>query len=123
MPARNTVFLALALAWAETLGITDIFIGANALDYSGYPDCRPEFIAAFEKLANLATKAGAHGAKFRIHAPLIELSKADIIRRAFALKNWISRLRIAVMTRFRTGAPAAGVIRASCAGKVFARLA
>lgn len=86
VPARNTVFLALALAWAETLGITDIFIGANALDYSGYPDCRPEFIAAFEKLANLATKAGAHGAKFRIHAPLIELSKADIIRRAFALK-------------------------------------
>jgi 7-cyano-7-deazaguanine synthase len=86
VPARNTVFLALALAWAETLAITDIFIGANALDYSGYPDCRPEFIAAFEMLANLATKAGKQGAKFKIHAPLIELSKADIIRRAFALK-------------------------------------
>jgi 7-cyano-7-deazaguanine synthase len=80
VPARNTVMLALALAWAEVLGGRDIFIGVNAVDYSGYPDCRPEFIAAFEKLANLATKAGTEQGNFRIHAPLIELSKADIIR-------------------------------------------
>ncbi|MEZ5549343.1 MAG: 7-cyano-7-deazaguanine synthase QueC [Pseudomonadales bacterium] len=80
VPARNTVFLSLALAWAEVLGARDIFIGANAVDYSGYPDCRPEFIAAFESLANLATRAGVEGDGFRIHAPLISLSKADIIR-------------------------------------------
>jgi 7-cyano-7-deazaguanine synthase len=81
VPARNTVFLALALAWAETLQTFDIYVGVNAIDYSGYPDCRPEFIAAFEGLANLATKAGVenHG-RFRIHAPLIQLPKADIIR-------------------------------------------
>ncbi len=82
VPARNTIFLAFALGWAETLGAGDIFIGANALDYSGYPDCRPEFIAAFERLANLATKAGVEGTrKFAIHAPLIALTKADIIRK------------------------------------------
>jgi len=80
VPARNTVFLALALAWAEVLGARDIFIGVNAVDYSGYPDCRPEFIAAFEKTANLATRAGVEGGRFRIHAPLIALGKADIIR-------------------------------------------
>jgi 7-cyano-7-deazaguanine synthase len=81
VPARNTVFLALALAWAEALGCFDIFIGANILDYSGYPDCRPEFIAAFEQLANLATKAGVEGrGRFRVHTPLIRLSKAEIIR-------------------------------------------
>lgn len=80
VPARNTVMLAYALAWAEVLGARDIFIGVNAVDYSGYPDCRPEFIAAFEKLANLATKAGVEQGNFHIHAPLIELSKADIIR-------------------------------------------
>jgi 7-cyano-7-deazaguanine synthase len=81
VPARNTVFLALALAWAEALGAADIFIGVNALDYSGYPDCRPEFITAFERLANLATKAGVEGgARFRIHTPLIKLSKAQIIQ-------------------------------------------
>ena len=86
VPARNTIFLAFALAWAETLGAADIFIGANALDYSGYPDCRPEFVAAFEVLANLATKAGVEGArKFAIHAPLIALSKAEIIRKGLAL--------------------------------------
>lgn len=80
VPARNTVFLALALAFAETLGAADIFIGVNALDYSGYPDCRPAFIEAFERLANLATKAGVDGTtRFRIHAPLLHLSKADII--------------------------------------------
>ncbi len=79
MPARNTIFLAYALGWGEVLGARDIFVGVNAVDYSGYPDCRPEFIAAFETLANLATKAGVEGDRFRIHAPLIELTKADII--------------------------------------------
>jgi len=85
VPARNTVFLSLALAWAEVLGSRDIFIGVNAVDYSGYPDCRPEFIAAFEALANVATKAGVEGERFRIHAPLIVLTKAEIIRRGTAL--------------------------------------
>jgi 7-cyano-7-deazaguanine synthase len=80
VPARNTVFLALALAWAEVLGARDIYIGVNARDYSGYPDCRPEFIQAFERLATLATRAGVEGATFSIHTPLITLSKADIIR-------------------------------------------
>ena len=80
VPARNTVFLSLALAWAEVLGATDLFIGVNAVDYSGYPDCRPEFIEAFRQLANLATKAGVEGDSFSIHTPLIDLSKADIIR-------------------------------------------
>ena len=79
VPARNTVFLSLALAWAEVLEARDIFIGVNAVDYSGYPDCRPEFIQAFERLANLATKAGVEGHPVTIHAPLIELSKAEII--------------------------------------------
>ncbi len=85
VPARNTVFLAIALGWAEVLDARDLFLGVNAVDYSGYPDCRPEFIAAFERLANLATKAGVEGARFRIHAPLVELSKAGIIRRGVAL--------------------------------------
>jgi 7-cyano-7-deazaguanine synthase len=85
VPARNTVFLSYALAWAEVLGASDIFIGINALDYSGYPDCRPEFITAFENLANLATKSGVEGQRFRIHAPLISLSKAEIIRRGTEL--------------------------------------
>ena len=80
VPARNTVFLSLALGWAEVLGAHDLFIGVNAVDYSGYPDCRPEYIAAFETLAQLATKAGVEGAAFHIHAPLIDLGKADIIR-------------------------------------------
>jgi 7-cyano-7-deazaguanine synthase len=80
VPARNTIFLAFALGWAETLGASDIFIGANALDYSGYPDCRPEYIEAFERMANLATRAGVEGRRLRIHTPLITLSKADIIR-------------------------------------------
>jgi len=80
VPARNTMMLSLALAWAEVLGARDIFMGVNAVDYSGYPDCRPEFIAAFEQLAARATKAGAEGASFRVHAPLIRLSKADIVR-------------------------------------------
>lgn len=85
VPARNTVMLALALAWAEVLGARDIFIGVNAVDYSGYPDCRPEFVAAFERMANLATKAGIEGKGLTIHAPLQHLTKADIIRRGVAL--------------------------------------
>lgn len=79
IPARNTIFLSYALAWCEVLGAAEIFIGANAVDYSGYPDCRPAFIAAFEQLAAVATKAGVEGTRFRIHAPLISMSKADII--------------------------------------------
>ena len=85
VPARNTVFLALALGWAEVLGATDLFVGVNAVDYSGYPDCRPAFIEAFERLANLATKAGVEGHRFRVHAPLIRMSKAEIIRTGTAL--------------------------------------
>lgn len=85
VPARNTVMLSLALAWAEVLDARDIFIGVNAVDYSGYPDCRPEFIAAFEKLCNLGTKAGVEHGNFHIHAPLIEMSKAEIIRTGAAL--------------------------------------
>jgi len=86
VPARNTIFLSFALAWAEVLGCSDIFIGVNALDYSGYPDCRPEFIEAFERMANLATKAGVEGRQnLKIHTPLIALSKAEIIRRGIGL--------------------------------------
>jgi 7-cyano-7-deazaguanine synthase len=86
VPARNTIFLSFALAWAEVLGSSDIFVGVNALDYSGYPDCRPEFISAFEKMANLATKAGVEGRQsLKIHAPLIALSKAQIIARGIEL--------------------------------------
>jgi len=85
VPARNTIFLSIALGFAEVLGGTDIFIGANAVDYSGYPDCRPEFIAAFQDLANVATKAGVEGNRFRIHAPLIDLPKVAIIRRGLEL--------------------------------------
>ncbi|MEV0731899.1 7-cyano-7-deazaguanine synthase QueC [Polymorphospora sp. NPDC050346] len=86
VPARNTIFLSFALAWAETLGASDVFIGVNALDYSGYPDCRPEFIAAYETMANLATKAGVEGRqRLRIHTPLIELTKAETIRRGMEL--------------------------------------
>jgi 7-cyano-7-deazaguanine synthase len=85
VPARNTVLLSLALAHAEVLGAGDIFIGVNAVDYSGYPDCRPEYVAAFERMANLATRAAVEGAPLRIHTPLIDLSKAEIIRRGAAL--------------------------------------
>ena len=80
VPARNTIFLSYALAFAEVIGATDIFIGINAVDYSGYPDCRPDFLAAFEKVAALATKAGVSGARFRIHAPLLKMTKAEIVR-------------------------------------------
>jgi 7-cyano-7-deazaguanine synthase len=86
VPARNTVFLSLALAWAEVLGASDLFIGVNAVDYSGYPDCRPEYISAFEKLANLGTKSGVEGsAKWQVHAPLVFMSKGEIIRRGIGL--------------------------------------
>ncbi len=85
VPARNTIFLSFALGWAEVLDLTDIFIGVNAVDYSGYPDCRPEFVAAFQQLANLATKAGVEGESFTIHTPLIALSKAEIIKQGIAL--------------------------------------
>ncbi|HEY4257265.1 MAG TPA: 7-cyano-7-deazaguanine synthase QueC [Candidatus Udaeobacter sp.] len=85
VPARNTIFLAYALAWAEVIQASDIFLGVNAIDYSGYPDCRPEFIEAFENLANRATKAGTEGRRFQIHTPLIKFSKAEIIRKAVDL--------------------------------------
>jgi 7-cyano-7-deazaguanine synthase len=86
VPARNTIFLSYALAWAEVIGANDIFIGVNALDYSGYPDCRPEYIAAYEKMANLATKAGVEsGQKLKIHTPLIQMSKAQIIQNGIEL--------------------------------------
>ena len=85
VPARNTIMLSLALAWAEVLGSRDIFVGVNAVDYSGYPDCRPDYIAAFETMANLATRAGVEGARLTVHTPLIELSKADIIRKGVEL--------------------------------------
>jgi 7-cyano-7-deazaguanine synthase len=86
VPARNTIFLSLALGWAEAAGASDLYIGVNALDYSGYPDCRPEFIAAFEALAGLGTKAGSEGRGFRIHAPLQHMTKADIVREAARLR-------------------------------------
>ena len=85
VPARNTILLSLCLGWAEAAGARDLFIGVNALDYSGYPDCRPEFVAAFEQMANLATKAGVEGERFTVHTPLIAMSKADIVREAARL--------------------------------------
>jgi 7-cyano-7-deazaguanine synthase len=85
VPARNTLFLSLALGWAEVMGALDIFVGVNSVDYSGYPDCRPAFIDAFERLAQLATKAGVEGARFEIHAPLVKMTKADIIRAGASL--------------------------------------
>ena len=91
VPARNTIMLSIALGWAEVLGANDIFCGINAVDYSGYPDCRPEFLAAFQNLANLATKAGVEGAGLRLHAPLIAMSKADIAREGIRLGVDFSR--------------------------------
>ncbi|MBF0274456.1 MAG: 7-cyano-7-deazaguanine synthase QueC [Nitrospinae bacterium] len=85
VPARNTIFLSIALGWAESLGITNMFIGANIVDYSGYPDCRPEYIKAFEKMANLATKSGVEGQGIKVHAPLINLTKAEIIQKGIEL--------------------------------------
>ncbi len=86
VPCRNLIFLSYAVAWAEVIGTAHVFLGVNALDYSGYPDCRPEFIAVFETLATIGTKAGQEGARFNIHAPLIQMSKADIVRKALELK-------------------------------------
>ena len=94
VPARNTVFLSMALAWAEVIEARDIFIGVNAVDYSGYPDCRPEYIAAFETMANLATKAGVEGHPLKIHTPLIELTKGDIIAAGTALAVPLSLIHI-----------------------------
>ena len=91
VPARNTIMLSVALGWAEVLGADDLFCGVNAVDYSGYPDCRPEFIAAFERLADLATKAGVEGHGFRVHAPLMRMSKADIVREGSRLDIDFSR--------------------------------
>jgi 7-cyano-7-deazaguanine synthase len=93
VPARNTIFLAFALAYGETIGATDIFIGANAIDYSGYPDCRPEFLAAFQHMARLGTRLGSEGAPLTIHAPLIALTKAEIVRRGLALGVDFARTR------------------------------
>lgn len=91
VPARNTIMLSIALGWAEVLGARDLFCGVNAVDYSGYPDCRPEFVAAFERLANLATKAGVEGAGLRVHAPLMAMGKADIARAGYRLGVDFSR--------------------------------
>jgi len=91
VPARNTIFLSVALGWAEAAGARDLFIGVNALDYSGYPDCRPEFIAAFERLANIATAAGDQGAAFKVHTPLATMTKADIVREAARLNVDLSQ--------------------------------
>ena len=119
VPARNTVFLAVALGWAETLGARDLFLGVNALDYSGYPDCRPEFLRAFEALARVATAAGAEdGAEFRVHAPLMELGKADIVRRAAELGVdlglTLTCYQPTVGAASRSGAPEPGARPLSC---------
>lgn len=102
VPARNTIFLSFALAWAEVLGSTDIFIGVNALDYSGYPDCRPEYIEAYEKMANLATRAAVEGQRLRIHTPLIRLTKAEIIKKGLRLGVDYS-LTVSCYDPFETG--------------------
>ena len=114
VPARNTVFLSLALGYAEVVGAADMFIGVNAVDYTGYPDCRPEFIAAFEQLANLATKAGVEGTlQFRIHTPLIHMTKAEIIRRGTELgvDYWLTH---SCYARTQPASPAAAATPASC---------
>ena len=113
VPARNTVFLSLALAWAEVVGATAIVIGVNALDYSGYPDCRPEYLEAFERMAALATKAGVEGRPLQIQAPLLRLSKADIIRRGLAL-GLDYAVTHSCYDPAPSGAPCGGVIVAAC---------
>jgi 7-cyano-7-deazaguanine synthase len=116
VPARNTIFLSFALAWAEVLGSSDIFIGVNALDYSGYPDCRPEFIEAFERMANLATKAGVEGRQaLKIHTPLIALSKAEIIRKGLELG--VDYGLTSSCYDPRRAASRAGVATRACCGK------
>ena len=116
VPARNTVFLSYALAWAEVLDVRDAYIGVNAVDYSGYPDCRPEFVAAFEALANLATKMTTEpgSPRFRVHAPLVHLTKAQIIRRGVALHVDYGMTH-SCYDRTRTASPAAGATVASSA--------
>ena len=122
VPARNTIFLSYALAWCEVLGAADIFIGANAVDYSGYPDCRPAFIAAFEELANVATKAGVEGTRFHIHAPLLSMSKAaDHRERNGTRRRFFADAQLLRSDR-RTCSPAANAIRAGSGWKVSARL-
>ena len=114
VPARNTIFLSFALAWAEVLGSSDVFIGVNALDYSGYPDCRPEFIAAFETMANLATKAGVEGRQaLKIHTPLIALTKAQIIARESSW-GWTTGSPAVATIRGRRARRAGSAIRACC---------
>jgi 7-cyano-7-deazaguanine synthase len=122
VPARNTIFLALALAWAEVLGARDIWFGANAVDYSGYPDCRPEFMRAFEALANLATKAAVEGNKLTVHTPIIHLSKADIIRRGTALGVDYAQT-VSCYNATDEGLAAAAAMHAACAGRASTRLA
>jgi 7-cyano-7-deazaguanine synthase len=116
VPARNTIMLSLALAWAEVLGAQDIFVGVNAVDYSGYPDCRPEFIRAFEALANLATKAAVEGRPLRVHAPLIDMSKAQIIAAGGRLGVDYG-LTVSCYQADAEAAPAASAIPAGCAAK------
>jgi 7-cyano-7-deazaguanine synthase len=117
VPARNTIFLSFALAWAETLGSSDIFVGVNALDYSGYPDCRPEYIDAYERMANLATKAGVDGTqRLNIHTPLIDLTKAQIIQRGLDLGVDYALTSSATILDPMEG-PAAPVTPANCAQK------
>ncbi len=119
VPARNTVFLSFALAYAEVLGAYDIFVGVNAIDYSGYPDCRPDYIDAFETMANLATRAGVEGkAKLKIHAPLIEMSKADIIREGNAARHRLRPDHELLRSGCRTGRPAANATPAACGSRV-----
>ena len=120
VPARNTIFLAYALAWAEVIPANDIFIGVNAIDYSGYPDCRPEFIEAFENLANVGTKAGVEGRRFQIHTPLIKFSKADIIRKAVELGVDLS-LTHSCYDPTPKVSPAANAIPVFCASKASAK--
>ncbi len=114
VPARNTIMLSMALGWAEVLGAADIFCGVNAVDYSGYPDCRPEFIAAFERLANLATRAGVEGAGIRVHAPLIDMGKDEIVREGLRAWAWISPRPCPAIAPMPTVAPAAIATPAAC---------
>ena len=121
VPARNTVFLSIALGWAEVLGANDIFLGVNAVDYSGYPDCRPEYISAFETVANLATKSGVEGQKLSIHAPLIDMTKAQIIQAGLDLSVDYSQTVSCYKASLR-GLPAANVKAADCAARALNRL-
>ncbi len=120
VPARNTILLSLALAYAEVLGADDIFIGVNAVDYSGYPDCRPEFIAAYQQMARLATKAGVEGAEMTIHTPLIDLTKAEIIRARHGARRGLQPDRVLLPGGRATGAPAATAIPAGFAARASA---